>query len=165
MSPRRLSSRSALRQLTSLHLPLIDRHCSHSHTRSDKARRDNVGLALNVLSIWAIVSPLNSQPHSRMPPYISSTLSVKCVPRVEHSWRFSSVINEVGFIFTYKGFKPCNPSLLAEEVPEPICPVPMERQLCYLVKMIIKRSFYFHGIFVYERGFPEWTFSIILVSA
>ena len=60
MRNRNACSRSALRHLTSLSLPLIDRHCSHSHTRSDRARRDSVGA-------------VNSRPYNCMSPYITSS--------------------------------------------------------------------------------------------
>jgi len=80
INPRRCSSSSALRQLTSLRLPLAARHCSHSQTRNDRARRDNDGSFSTVALIRAIISRSNSWPHIRMPPYITLlTPSVKHV--------------------------------------------------------------------------------------
>jgi hypothetical protein len=94
INPRRCSPSSALRQLTSLRLPLAARHCSHSHTRNDRARRDNDGSLSTVALIRAIISRLNSWLHIRMPLYI--TLLPPSVKYVHNQGKAGGLIKTCG---------------------------------------------------------------------
>lgn len=60
ISPRRCSSNSALRQLTSLGLPFAARQSSPSQTRSDSARLERPGSSCSIASMRAITSGVKS---------------------------------------------------------------------------------------------------------